>query len=160
MEVSNTACQCPSLSVIIISVAKGWKIYIYIYAFSRRRFYPKRLTVHSGYDIFISMRVPWELNPRYFAVITQCSTTEPQEQISRNFPKIPGRFQKKKSWKVSKISGMFPKLLLEIFHLFATLIIINGNTIVASFLWSKREHKNTSNISIYHHSGLSCTDRS
>ncbi len=28
--------------------------YIYIYAFSRR-FYPKRLTVHSGYTFFISM---------------------------------------------------------------------------------------------------------
>ncbi len=29
-------------------------IYIYIYAFSRR-FYPKRLTVHSGYTCFITM---------------------------------------------------------------------------------------------------------
>ncbi len=28
-----------------------WKQYIYIYAFSRR-FYPKRLTVHSGYNFF------------------------------------------------------------------------------------------------------------
>ncbi len=30
--------------------------YIYIYAFSRH-FYPKRLTVHSGYTFFISMCV-------------------------------------------------------------------------------------------------------
>ncbi len=37
--------------------------YIYIYAFSRR-FYPKRLTVHSGYTFFASMCVPWELNPQ------------------------------------------------------------------------------------------------
>ncbi len=53
--------------------------YIYIYAFSRR-FYPKRLTVHSGYTVFffISMCVPWELNPRPFALLTQRSTTEPQ----------------------------------------------------------------------------------
>ncbi len=29
---------------------------------------------------FISMCVPWELNPRPFALLTQCSTTEPQEQ--------------------------------------------------------------------------------
>ncbi len=29
-------------------------IYIYIYAFSRR-FYPKQLTVHSGYTFFTSM---------------------------------------------------------------------------------------------------------
>ncbi len=51
---------------------------IYMYAFSRR-FYPKRLTVHSDYTFFISMCVPWELNPQPFALLTQCSTTEPQE---------------------------------------------------------------------------------
>ncbi len=57
--------------------------YIYIYAFSRR-FYPKRLTVHSGYTCFfflITMCVPWESNPQPFALPTQCSTTEPQEHI-------------------------------------------------------------------------------
>ncbi len=54
------------------------KVYIYFYAFSRR-FYPKRLTVHSGYHFFVSMCVPWELNPQPFALLTQCSTTEPQE---------------------------------------------------------------------------------
>ncbi len=53
-------------------------LYIYIYAFSRH-FYPKRLTVHSGYT-FVSMCVPWELNPWPFALLTQCSTAEPQEQ--------------------------------------------------------------------------------
>ncbi len=38
--------------------------YIYIYAFSRH-FYPKRHTVHSGHTFFfISMCVPWELNPQ------------------------------------------------------------------------------------------------
>ncbi len=52
---------------------------IYIYAFSRR-FYPKRLTVHSSYTFLISMRVPWELNPQPFVLLTQCATTEPQEQ--------------------------------------------------------------------------------
>ncbi len=36
-------------------------IYIYIYAFNRR-FYPMRLTVHSGYTCFLSVCVPWELN--------------------------------------------------------------------------------------------------
>ncbi len=34
-------------------------VYIYIYSFSRH-FYPKRLTVHSGYTFFVSMCVPWE----------------------------------------------------------------------------------------------------
>ncbi len=38
--------------------------YIYIYAFSRR-FYPKRLTLHSSYSFytFISSCFPWESNP-------------------------------------------------------------------------------------------------
>ncbi len=34
----------------------------------------------SGYTfIFVSMCVPWELNPQPFVQLTQCSTTEPQE---------------------------------------------------------------------------------
>ncbi len=40
------------------------------------------LQEHSGYTcffFFISMCVPWELNPQPFALLTQCSTTEPQE---------------------------------------------------------------------------------
>ncbi len=31
--------------------------------------------------IFISLCVPWELNPQPFALLMQCSTTEPQEHI-------------------------------------------------------------------------------
>ncbi len=54
--------------------------YIYIYAFIRR-FYPKRLTVHSGYTFIISMCVPWESNPQPFALLMQCSTTEAQEHF-------------------------------------------------------------------------------
>ncbi len=65
-------------------------IYIYIYAFSRR-FYPKRLTVHSGYTFFISMCVPWELNPQPFALLTQCSTTEPQLWCGMNW--LPNRIR-------------------------------------------------------------------
>ncbi len=34
------------------------------------------------YFFFISMCVPWELNPRPFVLLTQCSTTEPQDQIN------------------------------------------------------------------------------
>ncbi len=44
---------------------------IYMYAFNRR-FYPKRLTAFRLY-IFPSMRVPLELNPWLFALLTQCS---------------------------------------------------------------------------------------
>ncbi len=32
---------------------------------------------------FISMCVSWELNPQPFALLTQCSTTEPQEHTKR-----------------------------------------------------------------------------
>ncbi len=46
-----------------------------------RRFYPKRLTVHSGYTFFVSMCVSWELNPQPFVLQTHCSTTEPQEHL-------------------------------------------------------------------------------
>ncbi len=56
------------------------KFFIYIYAFSRH-FYPKQLTVHSGYTFIVSMCVPWELNPQPFALLMQCSTAEPQEHI-------------------------------------------------------------------------------
>ncbi len=42
---------------------------LYIYAFNRR-LYPKRLTMLLGYTFFISMSVPWELNPQPFALVT------------------------------------------------------------------------------------------
>ncbi len=47
-------------------------------------FYPKRLTVHSGYTFtfFFQQCVPWELNPLPFLLLTQWSTTEPQEHGS------------------------------------------------------------------------------
>ncbi len=50
--------------------------YIHTFTFSRR-FYPKRLTIAFRLYIFISMCVPWESNPQPFALLTQCSTTEP-----------------------------------------------------------------------------------
>ncbi len=53
---------------------------IYIYAFSRR-FYPKRLIQAICFCFFVSMCVPWELNPQPSALLMQCSTTEPQELI-------------------------------------------------------------------------------
>ncbi len=34
---------------------------------------------NSGYTFFVSMCDPWESNPQPFALLTQCSTTEPQE---------------------------------------------------------------------------------
>ncbi len=44
-------------------------------------------TIHCIYIyifFFVSMCVPWELNPQPFALLTQCYTTEPQEQPLNN----------------------------------------------------------------------------
>ncbi len=43
-----------------------------IYAFSRR-FYPKRLTVHSGYTFFGQYMCSLGIEPTTFAQLTQCS---------------------------------------------------------------------------------------
>ncbi len=55
---------------------------IYMYTFSRC-FYPKWLTVHSGYTCFISM-CSLGIEPMTFVLLTQCSTTEPQEHNVMN----------------------------------------------------------------------------
>ncbi len=76
----------PDTFIIITSAGALWQAlcmclnayYIYIYAFSRR-FYPQWLTEHSGYTFIVSTCVPWESNPQPFALLMQCSTTEPQE---------------------------------------------------------------------------------
>ncbi len=39
--------------------------------------------IQAIHNFFISMCVPLELNPQPFALLTQCSTTEPQEHIFR-----------------------------------------------------------------------------
>ncbi len=54
-------------------------IFMHLCIFSRR-VYPKRLTIAFGlYICFFSTCVSWESNPQPFALLTQCSTTEPQE---------------------------------------------------------------------------------
>ncbi len=45
------------ISCFLVIVICSWSFYIYIYAFSRR-FYPKRLTVHSGYTCIVSSVFP------------------------------------------------------------------------------------------------------
>ncbi len=69
------------LPIYMLLCALLFTFYIYIYAFSRR-FYPKRLTVHSGYNFFVSTCVPWELNPQPLRCQRNALTTEPQEFFS------------------------------------------------------------------------------
>ncbi len=54
------------------------------------------LLLHSGYT-FLSVFVPWELNPQPFALLTQCSTTEPQEHIIAREPTYTSYIHVRKS---------------------------------------------------------------
>ncbi len=54
-------CLFLSQLYLLLSVTAVYYIYIYIYAFSRR-FYPKRLTVHSGYTCFYHYENMYYLN--------------------------------------------------------------------------------------------------
>ncbi len=56
------------------------------------------LQLHSGYTFF-SICVPWESNPQPFALLMQCSTTEPQEHSKLkavSFAKMKNMFFYKK----------------------------------------------------------------
>ncbi len=51
-----------------------WITYIYIYAFSRR-FYPKRLTLHSSYSFtFYQLLLSLGIEPMILALLAPCST--------------------------------------------------------------------------------------
>ncbi len=71
----NTFINFPKL---LTQLAQHPSVYIYIYTFSRR-IYPKRLTVLSGYTFFQYV-CSLGIDPTTFALLMQCSTTEPQEQ--------------------------------------------------------------------------------
>ncbi len=57
-----------------------------------RRFYPKRLTVHSCYTCFCQYMCSLGIEPTTLALLTQCSTTEPQEHciVSSSLLLSPG----------------------------------------------------------------------
>ncbi len=58
----------------------------------------------------LSMCVPWELNPQPFVLLTQCSTTEPQEHdyISRLLLKYYMKSDYTVSWKKSRVCKSWP----------------------------------------------------
>ncbi len=51
-----------------------------------RRFYPKRLTVHSGYTFFCQYVCSLGIEPTTFALLTQCYTTGTQYSIVQYSP--------------------------------------------------------------------------
>ncbi len=53
---------------------------VFIFMHLADAFIQSDLQLHSGCTFLISICVPWESNPQPFALVTQCSTTEPQEQ--------------------------------------------------------------------------------
>ncbi len=71
MCVCVCVCACFNNTVHAFILEKS----IYIYIFSRRFIQSDLQAIHC----FVSICVPWELNPQPFAPLTQCSTTEPQE---------------------------------------------------------------------------------
>ncbi len=63
----------------LISCDVGVYIFdLFIYAFIRR-FYPKRLTIAFRLYIFYQFVCFLGIEPTTFALLRQCSTTEPQE---------------------------------------------------------------------------------
>ncbi len=109
-------------------------IYIYIYAFSRR-FYPKRLTVHSGYKFFFCQYMcSLGIEPTTFALLTQCSTTEPQEHVEISKPIFDLLF----NWFVFLID--FFSSLLMYFHISVRKVVYIRWVLV--ILWFPAVHRN------------------
>ncbi len=54
-----------------------WKYSTFTFMHLADAFIQSDLQLYSGYTFFVSTCVPWELNPQPFALLTQCSTTEP-----------------------------------------------------------------------------------
>ncbi len=77
-SLSRLTYPCFSLAVSAKKIKAINKLHSFIHAFSRC-FYPKRLTVHSGYTCFCQYMCSLGIEPTTFALLMQCSTTEPQE---------------------------------------------------------------------------------
>ncbi len=69
-------CRCirANISIMLHKTIYEINIYIYIYAFSRR-FYPKRLTLHSSYSFtFDQLLLSLGIEPMILALLAPCST--------------------------------------------------------------------------------------
>ncbi len=66
-------------------------MYIYIFTFMHLAdaFIQSDLQCIQAIHFFVSMCVPWELNPQPFALLMQCSTTEPQEHKTMSIVLTP-----------------------------------------------------------------------
>ncbi len=58
---------------------KEWFMHFYAFFLADTFIQSDLQCIQATHFFFISMCVPWELNPQPFALLTQCSTTEPQE---------------------------------------------------------------------------------
>ncbi len=76
---SLRARSLPALMAVGVNSGRPWNragvtFYIYIYAFSRR-FYPKRLTLHSSYSFtFYQLLLSLGIEPMILALLAPCST--------------------------------------------------------------------------------------
>ncbi len=69
---------------------KRWDLhwrYTFTFMHLADAFIQSDLQLHSGYTFLISMCVPWESNPQPFALLMQCSTTEPHRNTHRRVHK-------------------------------------------------------------------------
>ncbi len=112
---------------------------IYIYAFSRR-FYPKQLSIQAIHLIcFISMCVPWELNPQLLALLTQCSTTEPQEHPCHlNTPDMSTSL----CWKIYTTTNVYAKKEAEL-----AVVLLSPPPCRGNIVWGSEQYGKGCNFS-------------
>ncbi len=79
--------QLKKLSFCCFSSNRSWRLlstFTFTLMHLADAFIQSDLQCIQAIHFFISMCVPWELNPWPFALLTQCSTTEPQEHVLKH----------------------------------------------------------------------------
>ncbi len=91
--------------------------YIYIYAFSRR-FYPKRLTLHSSYSFtFYQLLLSLGIEPMILALLAPCSTIWATGKPI-NIIRLPFDFMNTYKWQLIIIISFFVQLFQDHMHNF------------------------------------------